>query len=391
MDAPGVSPGRAARKEAARRTRKRRIRIGLAAAVFAAAGFLLLFGALRPRADLSASAPASSAAPTLFAGMTPAVTPAPSAAPTLLTISAAGDVTLGGDAGGRTYAAFAGVWKKNGADYFFHNVRPIFEEDDLTIVNLEGPLTTATSHREKEFAFKGDPSYARILASGSVEAANLANNHAKDYYGKGLTDTANALKKAEISPFGWGNSPVLEIKGIKVGLCGFGVWYVSVDQLKKQVAALKKRCDLVIVSIHGGEEGEGRATKAQRNYARAAVNAGAALVLSHHPHVVGGIEVYKGAVIAYSLGNFCFGGNLNPADKDTFILRQTFAVDAGGVTPLETLVIPCAISGSKKKNDYQPVPLSGADAERVLDRIEKLSKGFDTPADLTASRARLTG
>jgi poly-gamma-glutamate synthesis protein (capsule biosynthesis protein) len=306
-------------------------------------------------------------------------------------VSAAGDVTLGGDTRGRTHAAFAAAWKKNGADYFFQNVREIFEGDDLSIVNLEGPLTRATRHREKEFAFKGDPAYAQILVSGSVEAANLANNHAKDYYDKGLNDTADALKKAGVTPFGWGNSQVLEIKGVKVGLAGFGVWYISASQLKKQVAALKAQCDLVIVSIHGGEEGEGRATKAQKSYARAAVNGGALLVLGHHPHVVGGIEVYKGAVIAYSLGNFCFGGNLNPSDKDTFILRQTFTVGAEGIVPAETLVIPCAISGSKKKNDYQPAPLAGDDAERVLGRVEKLSRGFDAPVDLTASRARLAG
>lgn len=318
-----------------------------------------------------------------------APSPSPAGGTVRFTISAAGDCTFGGDTRSRTYSAFASAFKKGGAGYFLKNVREIFEADDLTIVNLEGPLTTAKRAKDKEFAFKGDPKYAKILTEGSVEAANLANNHAKDYYGKGLTDTASALRKVGVAPFGWGKTAILDIKGVKVGLCGFGVWYVSKSQMQKQIKSLKKECDLVIASFHWGEEGEGRALKVQKEYGRAAVNAGAGLVLGHHPHVVGGIEVYNGATIAYSLGNFSFGGNLNPADKDTFILQQTFEVGPEGVKPVETVVIPCSISGSKKKNDYQPVPLNGDAAKRVLDRIQKLSREFSTPVDLSTSRARL--
>ena len=319
----------------------------------------------------------------------PAPAGSPAAEPVRLTISAAGDCTLGGDASRRTYAAFASAFKKNGADYFLKNVREIFSKDDLTVVNLEGPLTTGKRFRVKEFAFKGDPAYVKILTEGSVEAANLANNHAKDYYGAGLTDTADALLGAGVARFGWGNSAVLTIKGVKVGLCGFGVWYVSAKEMQRQIKALKAKCDLVIASIHGGDEGQGRALKVQKSYDRAAVRAGASLVLGHHPHVVGGIEKYQGATIVYSLGNFCFGGNLNPDDKDTFIFQQTFEIAADGPVAAGELVIPCSISGSQSKNDYQPTPLTGLGAQHVLDRIEKLSKDFDQPVDLTASRERL--
>jgi poly-gamma-glutamate synthesis protein (capsule biosynthesis protein) len=156
--------------------------------------------------------------------------------------------------------------------------------------------------------FHGDPEYVKILTEGSVEAANIANNHAKDYLSAGLTETAAVLKAAGVARFGWGKTEILEIKGVRVGLIGFGVWYGSVSTLEKQIKALKKDCDLVIASLHGGEEGEGRALKVQRDYARAAVRAGANLVLGHHRTWVGGIETYKGATIVYSLGNFCFGG-----------------------------------------------------------------------------------
>ena len=424
----GKPKRRAARRKALKRARLMRILPWLAAVILIVAGFLSLPHLLRPGVDMPAMADAPSAMKTAPAGTVapPAETDAPAATmapsvetdlpsgtvaspfgtavpeeavvtpsvspaslPVRITISAAGDCTLGGDASGRSYSAFANVYRKNGAAYFLKNVRDIFAEDDLTIVNLEGPLTKAKKFREKEFAFKGNPEYVKILTEGSVEAANLANNHAKDYLNQGLSDTAAVLKKAGIARFGWGKTEILDIKGVKVGLAGFGVWYGSVKSMEKQIKALKKESDLVIVSIHGGEEGEGRALKVQRDYARAAVRAGASLVLGHHPHVVGGIEVYRGATIVYSLANFCFGGNMNPGDKDTFIFQQTFEVGPDGPVPAGELVIPCSVSGKKDRNDYQPVPLTGSAAERVLGRIEKLSKGFDQPVDLTASRERL--
>jgi poly-gamma-glutamate synthesis protein (capsule biosynthesis protein) len=407
-------------RAARRRAKRTRTICWLAACLLAAAGLILLTGALKPGADLATVANASPAngvsaasiapvvAPTVSgAPDAPGLSPSPSAmpfetpgaslaaspsstpAPVRLTISAAGDCTLGGDTSSRTYAAFAKAYKAGGPEYFLKNVMEIFQGDDLTVVNLEGPLTKAKKCRVKEFAFKGDPAYVKILTEGGVEAANLSNNHAKDYYGAGLNDTAKVLKDAGVARFGWGKDEILTVKGVKVGLCGFGVWYISVKGMQKEIQDLKKQCDVVIASIHGGEEGEGLALKVQRSYGRAAVQAGASLVLGHHPHVIGGIEKYQGATIVYSLGNFCFGGNLNPDDKDTFIFQQTFEISPDGPVAAGELVIPCSISGSKSKNDYQPAPLTGQDAQRVLNRIEKLSKDFDTPIDLTASRERL--
>lgn len=396
----------------------RRMMAWLATALAAMAGLLLFSGALFPAgpdraagagaaqppastAAPGADAPAETPAPTPVPSPTPTPTPSPTPtpvpsptptpAPQTLVISAAGDCTLGGDTRSRTAGTFAKAYKAMGDSYFFENVRAIFEADDATVVNLEGPLTTAKRHRDKQFAFKGAPGYAAILLEGGVEVANLANNHAKDYYAAGLNDTFDALDGAGIGACGWGREHILTVKGVTIGFCGFGIWYVSRDDMQKQIKSLKEKCDLVIASIHWGEEGEGRALKKQREYGRAAVRAGADLVLGHHPHVVGAIELYEGAHIVYSLGNFCFGGNLNPKDKDTYIFQQVFTLTADGPAPAEALIIPCSISGSNKKNDYQPFPLTGDEARRVLARVEKLSSPLDQPVDLAASYARLEG
>ncbi len=174
-----------------------------------------------------------------------------------------------------------------------------------------------------------------------------------------------------VARFGWGKAENLEIRR-EGGLCGFGCGTTLRQDDAKQIEELKAQCLHRVVSIHGGEEGAGRETKAQRDYARAAVRAGASLVLGHHSHVVGGIEVYQGATIVYSLGNFCFGGNTNPADKDTFIFQQRFELGADGRSG-GGLVIPCSVTGKQGKKRLPPVPLTGSAAERVLGRIERLS------------------
>lgn len=104
---------------------------------------------------------------------------------------------------------------------------------------------------------------------------------------------------------------------------------------------------------------------------------GADLVLGHHPHVIQGIEDYKGKKIVYSLGNFCFGGNKNPSDKDTFIFQQTFKFQNGKLIDNKSYkIIPASISSVRERNNYQPTLLKGKDAQRVIDRIKKYSSGI---------------
>lgn len=301
-----------------------------------------------------------------------------SAEPVQITVSTAGDCTLGTDEGFDQSTSLNAYYNEQGGAYFFQNVKSIFEADDLTIVNMEGTLTTSDSRAEKLYAFKGDPSYVDILTNGSVEAANMANNHSKDYGESSYEDTVKYLEEANITTFGYDKTAVMEIKGLKVGLVGI---YVLADgmereeQLKTNIAAVKEQgANLVIVSFHWGEERATVPNEIQKDLAHIAVDNGADLVVGHHPHVLQGIETYNGKKIVYSLGNFCFGGNKNPSDKDTMIFQQTFTFLDGKLQEDETVnIIPCSISSSSSRNNYQPTPAEGDEKTRIMEKIENLS------------------
>ena len=301
---------------------------------------------------------------------------------TSITISSMGDCTLGTDENFDKSTSLNAYYNEYGADYFFKNVRSILEADDLSIVNFEGTLTEETSRADKTFAFKAPAEYASILSGSSVEAANVANNHSKDYGTKSLEDTITNLSNAGITPFGYEKVVVLDVKGIKVGLTGIyelAEHEKKAEQVKENIQALKDAgAQIIIVNFHWGVEKEYTPNATQKSLAHLAIDEGADLVIGHHPHVLEGIEKYKGKYIAYSLGNFCFGGNKNPSDKDTMIFQQTFTIDADGkVADDDNInIIPCSLSSSSSKNDYCPTPLSGDEADRVKKKIEKYSEGL---------------
>ena len=292
-----------------------------------------------------------------------------------ITITAVGDCTLGGEIKSGAYRSFQSYANKYGPDYFFQNVRSLFESDDLTIVNLEGPLTTSDDMRSgRTFNFRGDPKYVQILSGSSVEIANVANNHSLDFGEEGFNETAQVLEDAGIGVSGFSRVYFTDVKGVRVCSLGFTEWAYSQEQLEKAVRAAREQCDLLIVSIHWGEEGNHSATDTQVKLGRAMVDAGADLIIGNHSHVYGGVELYKGKYIIYSLGNFCFGGNRNPADKNCTIFQQTFnisldgAVSDGGIN-----IIPARISGQNSTNDFQPYILSGDAALTQLKKVAAVS------------------
>ena len=274
------------------------------------------------------------------------LTPTPTMAPVSLTVSVVGDCTLGTDENFDYNTSLNAYYENYGADYFFSNVKSIFSADDLTIANFEGTLTDSDEREDKEYAFKAPAEYTSILTAGSVEAVNTANNHSHDYGDQSYTDTIQALDNAGILNFGYDKTVVTEVKGIKIGLVGI---YELKDhlgreeQLKQNIAKVKADgAQITIVIFHWGNEKEEVPDSNQTTLAHLAIDEGADLVCGHHPHVLQGIEEYKGKNIVYSLGNFCFGGNQYPSDMDTMIFQQTFTVDQDGVKANNvTNIIPC--------------------------------------------------
>ena len=294
-----------------------------------------------------------------------------------IVITCAGDCTLGTD------AAFGGITlpveaenQGNDYSYFLRNVQPYFATDHLTMVNFEGTLTERGARMDKTFAFRGKPDYVKILTQGSVEAVTLANNHSRDYGEVSMTDTRTYLEQAGIQWVEGLHTKVAEYAGVRVGMIGLNALAGTAEnQLPKAMEQVKQEgAQLTIVQIHWGIEGQNYPTQSQISLAHTAIDLGADLVIGHHPHVLQGLEEYRGKMIAYSLGNFCFGGNQNPKDKDSMLYRQTFTLKEGKVVDWSNYqVIPCSISSVSGRNNYQPTPATGSERDRIAGKIQTFS------------------
>ena len=296
-------------------------------------------------------------------------------------ISAAGDCTIGWDTNFGYGSRLDKVFKDNSEDYgyFYKNVKDIFKNDDITYVNLEGTFTNSNSKVEKKFNFKAPPSFVEVLKKGNVEVVGIANNHSYDYGNQGFSDTVQTLKSNNIEYFGYENYLIKEVNDINV--CFFGLIDIDAKKYSEVDKAINyfsdKNCGLTIAAMHWGIEKDYNQTDAQIKLGHYMIDNGVDLVLGSHPHVIQGIEKYNDKYIIYSLGNFLFGGNPNPTDKDTFIYQQTFTFKDGELVLDDNInILPAAISSTYKKNNYQPTLVSGKDAERVINKINNKSINF---------------
>ena len=309
-----------------------------------------------------------------------------------VTISCAGDCTIGTDPKFSPYTNFTSVMNavKDKA-YFFKNVQRYFAKDDMTLVNFEGTLTSRTTRAPKTFTFKGPASYVKILTKGNIEAVAFANNHCRDFGQGSYTDTIRTFKKAGVKYSSYTKTCSYRVKKKKTGtkirigmisVNGLESYFAATAQIKSGIKRLKKekKCDLIVVSMHAGIERQYYPTSTQKNLARYAIRSGAHLVLGHHPHVLQGVEKYRGAYIVYSLGNFCFGGNSNPSDKDTMIARPTFVFKNGKLQKKKTKLklIPCCLSSTMSRNNYQPTPKKGSEKKRLLRKINGMCEALGT-------------
>lgn len=359
-------------------TKGRAILIGVPAAVLV----LILALALHHRDGKPEAAPVmaeTSAVETAAVETTP--TPPPTPSPVTITLSFAGDCTLGMDDYLGYEDSFNQAYDREGPAFFLEKVKPIFAADDLTVVNFEGPLTESTEKEDKSFAFKGHAEYASVLTEGAVEAANLANNHSHDYGDEGFDDTKTALDQAGITHFGYEDVAIVEVGGVKVGLTGQFTVYENpqhLEDLRNNIQTLKDRgAEVIVACFHWGMENDDTPDPDQVELAHAAIDAGAHLVIGHHPHVLQGVEVYQGRYIVYSVGNFCFGGNYSPPDYDAMIFQQTFTIQDGQVlTDDQVEVIPCLTSSAAGYNNFQPIPAEGEEKQRILEKLRDISDGL---------------
>lgn len=267
-----------------------------------------------------------------------------------VTVAAVGDIMMG------TTWPEEILPPRDGAG-IFDNVRDAMEEADIVFGNLEGPLSDnategkcAKGRRDKRlcFEFRTPTRYVQHLKEAGFNALNVANNHSWDFGLEGIESTLATLRGQGIQPVGGEQVAVFEVQGRSVAVIGFSYSppspysysILDIPGAVERIGALKEEHDLVIVSFHGGAEGKDALIVPDDNeffagenrgnvvrFARAAVDAGADLVIGHGPHVPRAIEVYEGKLIAYSLGNFLTYGRFNIREESGLSLVLTARID----------------------------------------------------------------
>ncbi|MCL2321043.1 MAG: CapA family protein [Oscillospiraceae bacterium] len=293
-------------------------------------------------------------------------------------MSFAGDCTLGRDDAMPYDVSFNNYYDKNGPGFFFQNVKSIFDASDLTVVDMEGTLTTQDTRADKQFAFRAPLEYVNVLKLGGVDAVTIANNHTYDYGPKSYEETVDTLRSNGITVFGNDLVEVVDVKGIKVGLVGVYALEGTLEdpeQIRTNITAAREAgAQIVVVFFHWGIEYTFEPNETQLTLGHNAVDWGADLVVGCHVHCIQTIEAYKGTNIVYALGNFSFGGNWYPRDIDAMIYQHSFTVDSSGkIVNTDYQVIPCLITSIPPQNNYQPTPATGDEKVRIQNKLQSLS------------------
>lgn len=313
---------------------------------------------------------------------TPKPTPEPTPEPTpdYFVISMVGDCTLSSSQYNNHFEeVLAGDMS-----WPFSATLEYFENDYLSIGNLECSLSDDKLVGTTTFQFCGPTEHARILTEGSIEFMTLANNHKDDFGERGIEDSKAALDVHGVAWAGPNESYVYETDGgIRIGLYS-ARWIAGQAEIVAGVSALKAQedIDLIICLMHWGLEGSYRVTEGQTQLGQAAIDAGADIVYGSHPHVLQQITQYNGCYIINSLGNWSFGGNTAPRDRDTAIVQVTVKRDVDGSISVEGYTaIPCCLSSTPGINDYRPIPyeMYGDNWNRAMSKLD----GSWTGADLT--------
>ena len=307
-----------------------------------------------------------------------------------------GDCTLGSEENKRGNPnSFDSYANEKGYDYFFANFKEMFEQDDLTVVNLEGVLSDSpyNENKKKQFRFRGPTDFAKILTGSSIEACTLANNHTMDFGTQGMKNTQAALDEHGVAWFIGDSFYVHQHDGLKIAFIGLdSTKYNRMrSKLGETFRNLKEAqgANAIVACIHCGMEYRPKHEDTITAIANKLIESGADLVIMHHPHVLQGMEIINNRNVFYSMGNFVFGGNCeikanrkNPEITSLYSMvvqvRMTFT-NEGKYLGQQAVIYPANISDDPAENHYQPVRLSAADAAPVIEAIQR-DTAFELPA-----------
>ncbi len=276
-----------------------------------------------------------------------------------------------------------------GYGYPFVHVDSIMRDAELVFVNLEAPFGKGDSAFDKEYAFRVSSDLVQVLKAGRINVVSLANNHIMDFGFGALRETMDLLRRNEIGFSGAGanlaeaRKPALfEVKGIRVAVASYsltfpeefwatdttaGTCFPSHTFVYRDIRKLKQENHLVILSFHWSAELLKTPKEYQVDLAHRAIDAGADLILGHHPHVIQGIELYRGKIIAYSLGNFVFGSYSESA-RESMLLK--LKIGRSGIKSFQ--VVPLNVYN--KEVEFQPQLLSGEPREKFFMELSELSR-----------------
>ncbi|WMM25317.1 CapA family protein [Tissierella sp. MB52-C2] len=286
---------------------------------------------------------------------------------------------------------------KNGFNYPWDRVKEYFQNDDITIGNLETSITTkGQKWPDKQFNFRSDPRNIKAMEEAGIDIVSLSNNHSLDYGYDGLMDTLKYIDNSKIKRVGGGynkkdaiNGTIVEKNGIKVGVLGFSrvvpdvKWYATdkragivgaydphIEEVTDRVMEMKKEADIMVLAIHWGVERSDTPRKQEMDLAKRLIDSGVDIVMGHHPHVLQGVEIYKGKPIFYSLGNFVFG-------TSTEITSNTMIAQVNLINKnIDNIkIIPCEIVSGR------PIPLDNNKNAEKINYLHKISKNFKTNID----------
>ncbi|GIP33838.1 capsular polysaccharide biosynthesis protein [Paenibacillus sp. J2TS4] len=297
-----------------------------------------------------------------------------------VTLSFVGDVLLG--------STVNNLLAAHGYDYPYQDVKTVLQRSDLTIANLETPITDrGTPEKDKTYVYRSSPKVLPAFKEAGFDLVNLANNHTMDHGVEGLLDTLDYLDDQQIMRVGAGRNAdeafqpvIVEKNGLKIAFLGFTKvvpdtsWKAGLQtpgladtydytRPVKEVAQAKEQADLVVVIAHWGKERHDHPNSEQIDLAYRYIDAGADLIIGGHPHVLQGFEQYKGKWIAYSLGNFIFTTNDEAKTLETVILEATCTTEG-----CDLKAVPIFTQWAK------PVVMEEDAGKRLFERLTSISR-----------------